>query len=83
MIRISESVRIPTPAISVASTMKARKLPESSALSDVRLSTSFQTTASAGEPAAARSAARAAVEMAVSIVSTAIALLAETQAAQL
>ncbi len=35
MIRITESVRIPTPAINVASTMKARKLPESSALSEV------------------------------------------------
>jgi hypothetical protein len=30
--------------------MKARKLPDSSALSDVRCSTSSQTTASAGEP---------------------------------
>ena len=53
MIRITESVMIPTPAISVARTMNARKLNDSSALSDVRLSTSSQTTASAGEPTAA------------------------------
>ena len=64
MIRMIESVTIPTAAIIVARVMKARKLPESTALSDVRASTSSQTTASAGEPAAARSAASARREMA-------------------
>ena len=55
MIRITESCRIPSAAIIVASTMKARKLNESSALSEVWNSTVSQTTASAGEPTAARS----------------------------
>ena len=47
---------MPTAAISVASTMNAAKLNESSALSDVCDSTASQTTASAGEPTAACSA---------------------------
>ena len=50
MIRISWSVRIPTAAISIASAMKARKLAESSMFSEVRDSTSSQTTASEGRP---------------------------------
>ena len=72
MIRTIESVRMPTPAIIVASTMKARKLPESSVPSDVRASTSSQTTASAGEPRAARSARRAVSDTAVSTLSSTI-----------
>ena len=67
MIRMIESVTIPTAAISVARIMKARKLPERTAVSDVRASTCSQTTASAGEPAAARSAASARCETAASI----------------
>ena len=59
MIRISESVRIPTAAISVARTMNATKEPESSADSDVRSSTSSHTTASAGAPRAISVALRA------------------------
>ncbi len=62
MIRICESWRIPSAAIIVASTMKARKLNDSSALSEVWNSTVSQTTASAGEPTAACSARRAASE---------------------
>ena len=62
MIRISESSMIPSAAIMVARSMKARKLTESSALSDVCCSTVSQTTASAGEPTASSSALRAARE---------------------
>ena len=62
MTRISWSVRIPTIAISIASTMKARKLPESSTFSEVLVSTSSQTTASEGSPSAAFSAASAPLE---------------------
>jgi hypothetical protein len=47
MRRTGESVNTATAARIVASTMKARKLPESSAFSDVRSSTSSHTTASA------------------------------------
>ena len=50
MIRISWSVRMPTAAISIASAMKARKLADSSTFSEVRDSTSSQTTASDGQP---------------------------------
>ena len=56
-IRIGESRKMPTEAIRQASTMKTRKLPPSSMLSEVRASTSSQTTASEGDPRAARSAA--------------------------
>ena len=49
-------MRIPTAAISIARIMKARKLAESSMFSDVRDSTSSQTTASVGSPSAAFSA---------------------------
>ena len=72
MIRISESVTIPSAAIIVASTMKARKLAESSALSEVWSSTVSQTTASAGEPTATSSARRAASETSAEIGSSAI-----------
>ena len=44
-------MKMPTAAISIASTMKARKLAESSMFSEVRASTSSQTTASEGSPA--------------------------------
>ena len=47
---------MPTAAIRPATTMKARKEAESSADSDVRASTSSQTTASEGEPLACFSA---------------------------
>ena len=49
--------------------MKARKLPPSSVVSEVRASTSSQTTASEGSPRAARSAAFAASEICESICS--------------
>ena len=52
--------------------MNARKTPLSSVFSDVRDSTSSQTTASPGWPSAARSAAVAAVEIAESMCSIAI-----------
>ena len=66
MIRICESVKIPQAAINVARTMNARKVTESSALSEVRASTCSQTTASAGDPFAACSARTAASEIVVS-----------------
>ena len=52
--------------------MKTRKLPPSSVLSEVRASTSSQTTASEGVPRAARSARSAASEICESICSSAI-----------
>ncbi len=52
--------------------MKMRKLPPSSVLSEVRASTSSQTTASEGAPRAARSARSAALESCESICSSAI-----------
>jgi hypothetical protein len=52
--------------------MNRTKLTDSSVCSDVRASTSSQTTASDGRPGAAFSAASAASEMAVSMCSTAI-----------
>ena len=72
MIRMIWSVRIPTAAISVATTMKARKLPESSTFSEVRDSTSSQTTASVGRPRAAFSAWTAAAEICESMSSSEI-----------
>jgi hypothetical protein len=72
MIRIGESRIRPTDAISIASTMNARKLIDSSVFSEVRDSTSSHTTASDGRPAAAFSAARATSEIDVSIISSAI-----------
>ena len=71
-IRIGESRKMPTEAIRQASAMKMRKLPPSSALSEVRASTSSQTTASDGAPRAARSASFAASEICESICSSAI-----------
>ena len=71
-IRIALSRITPIEAITVAMTMKARKLADSSADSDVRSVSSSHTTASAGEPTAARSAAIAASDITVSIWSTAI-----------
>lgn len=56
MIRISWSVSMPTAAIIIASTMKARKLADISMFCEVRASTSSQTTASDGRPLAAFSA---------------------------
>ena len=50
-------MRMPTIAISIASAMNARKLADSSTFSEVRASTSSQTTASEGSPALAFSAA--------------------------
>ena len=50
MIRIGESSRMPTEAIRQARTMNSRKLAESSVFSEVRASTSSQTTASDGSP---------------------------------
>ena len=52
--------------------MKAMKIPESSVFSEVRDSTSSQTTASPGFPSAARSACLAADEIVESIFSIAI-----------
>jgi hypothetical protein len=72
MIRIGESSRTPTEAIRQASTMKSRKLTESSVFSEVRDSTSSQTTASEGAPAAAFSARSAASEISESMSSIAI-----------
>src|ERR1044072_8694945 len=71
-IRIGEPVKIPTEAIKQARAMKARKVAESSMLSEVRGSTSSQTTASEGAPRAARSARSAARESCESICSSAI-----------
>ena len=50
--------------------MKARKIPESSVSSEVRASTSSQTTASEGDPSAARSALLAPSEICESISSS-------------
>jgi hypothetical protein len=63
---------MPTAAICIAATMNSVKLKDSSVCSDVRDSTSSQTTASDGRPGAARSAAEAASEIELSISSTAI-----------
>ena len=63
---------MPTEAIRQASTMKATKLPLSSTLSEVRASTSSQTTASEGMPRAACSARFAVSEICESICSSAI-----------
>ena len=71
-IRIGEPVKMPTEAIRQASVMKTRKLPPSSVLSEVRASTSSQTTASEGMPRAACSAFRAASEICESICSSEI-----------
>ena len=70
--RIGEFSRMPTAAMTPAMTMKARKLPDSSADSEVRAVSSSQTTASAGAPSAARSASTARSETATSTSSTAI-----------
>ncbi len=59
-------------AIRQASTMNAMKEADNSVVSDVRASTSSQTTASEGSPAAASSAWSKASEIAVSMVSIAI-----------
>ena len=72
MIRIGESSRTPTEAIRQARTMKSRKLAESSVFSEVRASTSSQTTASEGAPAAAFSARSLASEIWESMSSIAI-----------
>src|SRR3954469_6134692 len=66
-IRIGESSSRPTQAISVASTMKARKDADSCASSEVWNSSCSQMTASDGDPRAARSARWACFESAVSI----------------
>ncbi len=71
-IRIGWSNRIPTDAICIAITMNATKLNDSSVSSLVRCWTSSHTTASEGRPGAARSAATAASDIAVSTCSTAI-----------
>ena len=63
---------IPTEAIRQASTMNSRKLAESSVFSEVRASTSSQTTASEGMPLAACSARSAASEIWESMSSIAI-----------
>ena len=64
---------MPTAASSVAITMNARKVPESSTFSLVRASTSSHTTASAGAPLACSTARSACSEIWVSISSSVIA----------
>ncbi len=63
---------MPTAAICIAATMNSTKLNDSSVFSEVRDSTSSQTTASDGRPLAASSAAMAASEIDVSMCSMAI-----------
>lgn len=70
--RTGLSVMIPTDASTIAMVTKARNLTESSALSEVRFSTSSQTTASDGCPGAACSASSKASATAVSMSCSAI-----------